>query len=262
MNNLTNITPIFEHVDRAVYAADSPEFGPVILKRDANIPQLKSEYKMLSRLNGNRCCRAYAFDEVNGLLLEERLLPGTVLREEISLERRINAFADVFRAIHTPETEGETYLDWLDAAKDNCKDAAWSARAYYAHAICRELFEKYADRMLLHGDLHHDNILLCADGSYAIIDPKAVVGPAILDIPRFILNEIGDAPAETAAPHIQNVIRLIAVRLSYPEKDIAKGFIMESILENLWNMEDGAEVVQQRLDIALRIAEEFHIPTF
>lgn len=130
---------------------------------------------MLSRLNGSRCCKAYAFDEASGLLLEGRILPGTVLREEISLERRVSAFTDVFRAIHLPETEGETYLDWLDAAQNFCirsgQSAEWQARAALAQSICRDLFEKYPDRVLLHGDLHHDNILLRTDGSYAIIDP-------------------------------------------------------------------------------------------
>ena len=42
----------------------------------------------------------------------------------------------------------------------------------------------------MHGDLHHDNILLRKDGSYAMIDPKGVAGPEILDLPRYIMNEI------------------------------------------------------------------------
>lgn len=46
--------------------------------------------------------------------------------------------------------------------------------------------------MLLHGDFHHDNILLSNNGDYVIIDPKGVIGDPVFDIPRFILNEFGD----------------------------------------------------------------------
>lgn len=99
--SLNDLRTIYEHSEKAVYRADSAVFGAVILKWDRHCAQLLSEYTMLARLNGETACKVYEFEEQNSLLLEECILPGTVLREEPSLEQRVRAFEKVFRAIHT-----------------------------------------------------------------------------------------------------------------------------------------------------------------
>lgn len=165
-----------------------------------------------------------------------------------------------------------TYLDWLDYAVEFCEKlfleneqttakaisdggnatdiTIWKKRAEEARAIGQELFEKYPDRVLLHGDLHHDNLLLGADGSYVFVDPKGVIGPEIFDLPRFILNEAeyedaeyvsGSRSGDGITKHIQTVIRHLSKRLGYPEEDIRKLYYMEAVLAHIWNIEDGIE---------------------
>jgi len=41
--------------------------------------------------------------------------------------------------------------------------------------ICHEMAVQYGERMLLHGEFHHANILLDHDGAYRIIDHKGVI---------------------------------------------------------------------------------------
>ena len=43
--------------------------------------------------------------------------------------------------------------------------------------------------MLLHGDLHHENILLDASGNWKAIDPQGRIGEQCLECGRFLLNE-------------------------------------------------------------------------
>jgi len=245
---------IYWHPAKAVFSAESEQFGPVILKIDKDTSQLKSEYRMLAGLSGSYSCKVYAYDESAGLLLEERIFPGTVLRKEPSLEKRVRIFSQVFREIHKPAEEGETYLDWLERICEYCaqshvaKDV--SDMACQARGICAEMFGKYSDRLLLHGDLHHDNLLLRTDGSYAVIDPKGVTGPAVLDLPRFLLNELDTDHASPDRQHIQEAIGLLASHTGCPETDIRKLFFMETVLENVWRMEDGDEMNQQEIEIA------------
>lgn len=254
--NLHDLNVIYQNPRKAVCSAFSARYGDVILKCDRS-PQLFSEYRMLNRLDGSSACRVFEFDAENGWLLEERILPGSVLRGEASLERRICAFAQVFHAVHRPETSGETYLDWLCSINDFCKNkpvepelAEMTAAAY---AVCAEMFEKYPERMLLHGDLHHDNLLLRADGTYAMIDPKGVIGPEILDVPRFILNEFDTVHDGSDAEHIAEVIRQISERLGYPPEDVRKLFFMETVLANMWSYEDGEPVCREELAVAEKI---------
>lgn len=259
--SLNDLRTIYEHSEKAVYRADSAVFGAVILKWDRHCAQLLSEYTMLARLNGETACKVYEFEEQNSLLLEECILPGTVLREEPSLEQRVRAFEKVFRAIHTPANDGETYLDWLYSVNEYCRNNPVEPELAHmtakAHDICKEIFSKYTNRVLLHGDLHHDNLLLRNDGTYAMIDPKGVIGPAIFDLPRYILNEIDTAHTDPDDVHIENVICLLSEHLGYPADDISKLYFMETVLANIWSCEDNEPVNRDELALASNILSKF-----
>lgn len=274
--NLSNIEPIYENADKAVYSAVSPGFGAVILKLNQNTAQLKEEYDMLCVMNGSGpneyCCKLFAYDEEKGILLEERLLPGTVLREEISLEARILAFERVFRNIHqeVPEDGRQTYLDWLEGICVFCTEHpekpvlmeksfgeySLAEFAERARRICENFFEQYPERVLLHGDLHHDNILLREDGSYAMIDPKGVVGPEILDLPRYIMNEIDTKYETSAKEHMKKVVHRISEVFGYPEIEVAQAYFMEVVMGNVWCFEDGEEINAEEIEIAWEILLE------
>ena len=248
---LDHLEVIYEHSTKGVLSAESKKFGPVILKIDQHKSQIESEYRTLVQLSGRHSCKVYAFDESARLLLEERIFPGTVLRREASLEKRIQKFLQVFQGIHMPTNSGETYLNWLEQICEYCvRHQVAEDMASRAHLFCEEMFEKYPDRILLHGDLHHDNLLLRTDGSYAMIDPKGVVGPAIMDLPRFILNELGTEHACSDRQHIEEVIRLLGEQSGYPVADIEKLFYMETVLENIWCVEDGEAMNRQEMELA------------
>lgn len=127
---------------------------------------------------------------------------------------------------------------------------------FQAYEIGKELFAKYADRVLLHGDLHHHNILLDSSGRYKIIDPKGVTGPSIFDLPRFVLNELDLKINVTGEEHIKYVINRLSELLGYEKKDIDKLFFMEVILANVWCLEDGEEINEQDINIAVNVLEK------
>lgn len=248
---LNHLNVLYEHPTKSIFTAESEHFGTVILKTDRDRQQLEAEYKMLERLSGHYSCKAYAFDAEAGLLLEERIIPGTALRREASLKKRIQVFLQIFQEIHVSVDSGVTYLDWLEQICKYCiSHQAAEEMASRAHSFCVEMFGKYPDRVLLHGDLHHDNLLLRTDGSYAMIDPKGVVGPAVMDLPRFILNELDTAHTCPDRQHMEKVILLLSEQSGYPVADIRKLFYMETVLANVWCMEDGEEMNLQELDLA------------
>ena len=244
---LTEIKPLREQGSRGVYGAESGAFGPAILKVDAG-EQLKREREMLSRM-GEVTCKVLNYED--GALLLERIVPGTTLREEPKLEVRMEIFADIWSNIYTPAEGGITYLDWLEKA---CKVPGLPANLQEmgksALAICKDLFDKYPERMWLHGDLHHDNLLCREDGNYAVIDPKGVIGPRIMDLPRFLLNE----PLE----NVQRAMEWLSQELRYPLMDICQTYYVEAVLANLWLWEDGLPLEEE----ILRFAEANRIICF
>lgn len=267
---LSAADPVRVTADRAVMFAESPEFGPVVLKLDLDRLQLDRECHMLQALEGKGACRVYAYEEAEeirgrnrrgryALMLQERILPGISLRAEKNPERRLAVFSKVFQSIHRQDCFGAEYRDWLDGIVKFCQmyqeGTGLEKQAKKAFSICVELEEKYRETCLLHGDLHHDNILLRNDGSYAVIDPKAVTGPAILDTPRFLLNELGMGEADEET-HIRRCIRMLSQLLGYPEEDLCKAFYMETVLANIWYLEDGLELKPKDLELAERFLTE------
>lgn len=235
---LTDIAPIKRSDFRAVYSARSERYGDVILKLSRDRGELSREHRALELLHGRGCCRALLFDEGFGALITERVLPGTPLRSERDVSERVRRFLEVFSEIHIGAQEGfPTYLDWLTDARNFAARAGGALEARMARAldIGRALFAGYPDRALLHGDLHHDNMLLNALGGYTAIDPKGVIGPSIFDLPRFVLNEVSGADEA----HIRRVCALLSDATGFSERDIHSLFYMEAALAAAWDAEDG-----------------------
>ena len=258
--SLIEANEIYALDTKAVYRAKSEQYGNVILKINQDMAALASEYHMLRTMNGVGACQVFEYDNEKGMLLEERIIPGTVLREESDVTIRIKEFIKVFKQIHhisANDMNYPTYLDWLDTTCTNMQRISnadlLKEKIISARNIGYNLFRKYPERMLLHGDLHHDNMLRTCNGEYVIIDPKGVIGPPIFDIPRFIMNELEYKNEKAKIEHILYIIDKIAEYLTYPAADIRKLFFMEVILGNSWLFEDGEEPVNYDIDMAAEI---------
>lgn len=254
---LTEVSRLSGSRGKSIYQAVSPEFGDVILKWNSDGSELRREAETLSRLDGKGCCRIYGWDEDLRVLLEQRMIPGKTLRKEPDPERRVAAFAQVFRQIHQPAQGGETYLDWLAGICDSCRERDfgedWQRHAIQAREVCQEMFDEYPERMLLHGDLHHDNLLISEDGTYRMIDPKGVIGPEILDVPRFLLNEQKTIYEGSEREHFDRLFRLVSGELGYPEEQLRRLLFLETVLANVWRLEDGEQPNLRELELAMEL---------
>lgn len=254
--NLTGIESIYEQKNKGVYRAESTEFASVILKVGADNDSLSGEFQALTEMKGEFCCQVYAFDPAHCLLLEEQVLPGTTLKQEPDWKKRAISFSEVFKNIHVvlkSQTSYRSYLDWVRNARRSVIDQQNKQLATgmnLAVEIAERMFGRYPERQLLHGDLHHENLLQNEDGNYVIIDPKGVVGPSIFDIPRFVLNELDDGEDSLRKAHISKVIEVLSHVLSYPCDDLYQLLFMEIMLANAWNFEDGEEIEKQDIKFA------------
>lgn len=263
--NLTKIVSIYEQESRGVYCADSAEFGPAILKINTNSDSLAREFHTLTDMKGTACCQVYEFDHMNGLLLEERILPGTALKQESDWEKRAAGFAQVFEEIHTlpkDSTNYSSYLNWVQKAcrsVENQENKELSDGMHLAVAIAENMFKKYPEKELLHGDLHHENILQNESGNYVIVDPKGVIGPPVFDIPRYVLNELDDRDDSQQEIHIDKVIQTLSRLLKYSVNDIYQLFFMEVMLANAWNFESGEALEENDINFAWKVITARHL---
>jgi len=256
--SLTSYKFIPSYSANIVFLCHSQQFGEAVLKiaRASGI-EYKTELEALRQFNHKAVCRLLAYDTDRAVMLLQQVQPGQSLREIASLEQRLAIFCSVYRNLHTslePEHKFSAYLDWVDRITKYMSRQE-QAQELYAHMkgaqrLCAEVSAAYPRRMLLHGDLHHDNILLGSDGQYVVIDPKGVIGDAVFDIPRFILNEFDDNLNSALRDTIISIINYLERELNIPQSIIRKLLYIETTMGACWYVEDGADKVQYEQQLA------------
>lgn len=109
-----------------------------------------------------------------------------------------------------------------------------------AKEICLAVSSSYPLKMLLHGDFHHDNILLSENETYVIIDPKGIIGDPVFDVPRFILNEFEEKKSPELHDKIMEIISTLEKRLNIPNEIIKQCLYVETAMGMCWCAEDGS----------------------
>ncbi|EHB68532.1 MULTISPECIES: aminoglycoside phosphotransferase family protein [Paenibacillus] len=206
-----------------VFKCYSEYYGNAVLKIGGSKRAVTAEYHTLREYDGWRLCKVYDADISNGVILEEEIQPGRSLFHGTSRDQRISIFSSLFKDMHIPpQNPGHypTYKDWVIRSinyisrREDCTDLF--PHIEKAQELFSSITEKYARNMLLHGDLHHENILSNHAGEYIIIDPKGVTGDPVFDISRFILNEFNDTFSIDLYLEIEAFISALAKSLHIP----------------------------------------------
>ncbi|MCM3785706.1 aminoglycoside phosphotransferase family protein [Neobacillus mesonae] len=231
-----------------VFKCQSDCFGSAILKigNPAHKESL-SEFNTLKQYNGRPFCKVYDADMEHGIILEECIEPGLTLRNEASLEKRLSVFCSLFKDLHTAPEKIDihpSYTGWVNriteymSTRHDCREIYLHMKK--AQDINATVSAVYSKKMLLHGDFHHDNILLGSHSEYAIIDPKGVIGDPVFDTPRFILNEFDDEITPGLYKKINDIILFFEKNLDIPSDILRKCLYIETAMGISWSVEDGA----------------------
>jgi streptomycin 6-kinase len=108
-----------------------------------------------------------------------------------------------------------------------------------AEATYRELLASAPPPVLLHGDLHHDNILTATRSPYLAIDPKGVVGEPAYEVGPLFYNP---QPELYRLPDLAKVLgRRLAILSESLQIDRQRLFacaFAHSVLSAAWSVED------------------------
>ncbi|MDQ2913884.1 MAG: aminoglycoside phosphotransferase family protein [Chloroflexota bacterium] len=148
------------------------------------------EADALALLAGDGAARLLRHDRTRRAILIERARPGhdaSDLPEDEAIRVAIAAAKTLWRPAERGRPFrwiGDLVPRWLDNAGD--------------HYLVRQAKEIYAtmhpsDTTLVHGDLHHHNLLRHGD-AWVVIDPKPMVGEPEFDVSTFLWNPIGHLP--------------------------------------------------------------------
>ena len=147
-------------------------------------------------------------DPTYGAMMLESVRPGRTLSSVRSDEEATTIAASVMRRLWRPAPEQHPFaamsefeggVEWLRICLANTDSPIPTTLASRAEGLLRELAAAQAEPVLLHGDLHHDNILSAERVPWLAVDPKGVVGDPAYDVGPFLYDRLfeTDSPVGT-----------------------------------------------------------------
>lgn len=216
---------------------------PIILKLELDIDGFKREASALMAFSGFGVVEVLS--ENNGLLLLACAVPGMSLKSYFPEkdDEAINITANVIKRLHKapiPSPHPFPHVkDWLAVLDSDLKIPAQTLQK--ARELRDQLLKTAASDVLLHGDLHHDNILQNGN-DWVVIDPKGVIGEAAYEVAAFIRNPMPELLDRTDAPNIiHNRVTRFAGLLELPSQRILDWCFVQAVLSWVWAIEDGCD---------------------
>ncbi len=214
--------------------------NPIILKLSLDTKGLSIEDAALKALKGHGVVDV--IDQADGALLIERAIPGHSLKEFFP-NREAEAIAiasEMIKKLHSVPRINQkgfpTINDWLAALDKPCEQLGQNL--IKARTLRDELLNTTDAPILLHGDLHHDNIL-AHDNNWKVIDPKGVIGELSYEVGCFIRNPLDDLPSHPDSLNIiTNRINTFSKNLNLDPDRIAKWCFVQTVLATVWALED------------------------
>lgn len=93
--------------------------------------------------------------------------------------------------------------------------------------------------ILLHGDLHQDNVLYDERRGWLAIDPKGYVGESAFEVGALLRNPLGYSELTQNQEFMKRRIEIICKRLAFDRNRVIRWAFSQAVLAGIWSVEDG-----------------------
>jgi streptomycin 6-kinase len=228
-----------------VAAAKRADGTSCVLKVSPYVAETRNEIAALAFWDGDGAARLLAADRRRGALLLEHIQPGTMLAELSTSDddAATRIAAAMLRKLWRPATEevGLCSLESWCAAFDRNRHVlshgvpGFPAELFErADSLRAELLASTMQPVVLHGDLHHFNILRSGRAEWLAIDPKGLAGDPCFDVCQFLRNPV-------TVPISVNSRRLdiFCSELELDPRRTRDWCLVHAVLDACWSFEDG-----------------------
>lgn len=240
----TNFTLSFNYVAPATLADGTQ----VVLKVGVPNRELRTEIEALRLYNGRSAVRLLDADPDKGLLLLERLRPGQMLTTITNDDEATRLAAEVMQKLWRPLPAAHNFpsvADWANGLAE-LRQAFGGGTGPFdktlvetAESLFTDLLASMSEPMLLHGDLHHYNIL-SADNGWRVIDPKGIVGEPAYEVGALLRNPIATIFDEPELDRITaRRLDILAETLALDRERLRQWSLAQAVLSAWWDYEDG-----------------------
>jgi streptomycin 6-kinase len=218
----------------------------VILKIGFPEAEARTEIDMLRLCDGRGMVRLLEADPDMCALLLERLEPGISLWNMEDDEQATAIYTEVAPRIWHPAPDNNRYATvtaWAQGLGKVREQYGGGTGPIPAHLLDRaeslfhDLLSSAHEAYVLHGDLHHDNILSATRAPWLAIDPKGVVGERAYDTAAFMMNptpEIGYRPDARRTLHRR--VDQVSEALGLDRERVRSYGIAFGVLSGVWSL--------------------------
>jgi streptomycin 6-kinase len=222
----------------------------VVLKIGFPDHELMTEIAALRLYDGHGIVQLLDADAERGAFLLERLTPGTPLTQMVETDdaAATSIAAQVMRRLWRPvppEQPFRSVMDWAAGMQRMRAHFGGGTGPFptklveQAETLFAELLGSMAAPVLLHGDLHHDNILSAERQPWLALDPKGIVGEPAYEVGALLRNPLPKLldmpyPARITARRVDH----LAEELGIDRARIRGWGLAQAVLSAWWVIED------------------------
>jgi streptomycin 6-kinase len=223
--------------------------GEAVLKLGVPGHELSQELRALQHFGERGAVRLLDADEGTGLILLERLRPGATLKSVPDDAEATRCAAAVMKRLWGSEPVVLTGMEsafpsveqWFGGLKklreryDGGTGPLPEMLVAQAEKLVQELLSSGNGSLyLLHGDLHHENILSSDRGGWLAIDPKGVIGQPEYEVVPYLMNHW---PEHGVSELTKQRVRIFAEDLDLSEDRIRMWAFCHSVLSAWWHVD-------------------------
>jgi streptomycin 6-kinase len=238
----------FAETENSVLAFGRREDQPVVLKVIKSRGEEWQAGGILEAFEGRGVVRVY--EHVEGAMLVERLNPGhslVTMALHGADDGATAALAETIRKMAPRATfEGvPTVKDWGKGFDSYAASGdAQIPRHLLSEAgrVYREMCGSERGARLLHGDLHHDNVLHDTERGWLAVDPKGVMGELEYEVGAALRNPYERPELFSEPPIILRRVDHFTRELGLDAGRVLSWAFAQTVLATIWLIEDGIPV--------------------
>ncbi len=212
-----------------------------------------SEIAALKAFNGAGSCKLLDTEPNKGIMILEDIESGDPLNTVVDENQSAKITADLIKRMQefNPVTDYpfQTSRDWYnDLGNLNERFVGVLPDYLFRNAmVAYQFLETYKqEQRLLHGDLHHENILSAGNGTWKAIDPKGIIAELGCELPPYLVNNLD---GKDISATISKRISIMSHELKMDKIRIIRWGIFRSVLSAYWKLEDSLPVTEKDTSI-------------
>ena len=230
--------------------------GTEVMVKTGLTDEFPAQPAALRHFAGHGSVQLLAYDEHNEVMLLERLKPGISLRAVADDEVVFSTAAQVMRALWRPlpmhHYAFPTVRDWGNGFAGVRKLYDGGCGPFppvlfdRAEKLYAELCDSSVQPVLLHGDLHQDNILAAEREPWLAVDPKGVIGEPAYETGALLRNFWPDilSVADPKSLTMRRIAQLSA-ELGFERERIYNWGFSQAVLALIWGFEDTGKLAEE-----------------